>query len=193
MAPFHLVLSPLSHGVGTANKKNNSVMKKKMAFLMAFLMLNFSVFAGNPLTRGTSLSVRIVSAVSSKSDGNTTSAIVENDVKDRDGNILIKRGTPVQLQVDRKGARGCGKPGYVNVKCISTSAVDGQYVSLEGNVDSEGENRVGLAVGLGVGTGLTILPFVGFAFLAIKGEQAVIQPNTVIHNVFVMSDYEISE
>lgn len=53
-----------------------------MAFLMAFLMLNFSVFAGNPLTRGTSLSVRIVSAVSSKSDGNTASAIVENDVKD---------------------------------------------------------------------------------------------------------------
>lgn len=168
-------------------------MKKTMSLVMAFLMLNLSVFAGSPLNRGTSLSVRIISSISSKNDGVSPSAIVENDVKDKAGNTLIKRGTPVQLQIEKKKAKGCGKAGYVNIKCISTTFVDGQNISLEGSMDSEGDNKKGLAIGLGVGLGLTFLPFVGFGFLAIKGEQAKIQANTIMPNVFIMNDYEISK
>ena len=119
--------------------------------------------------------------------------IVENDVKDKAVNTLIKRGTPVQLQIEKKKAKGCGKAGYVNIKCISTTSVDGQNISLEGSMDSEGDNKKGLAIGLGVGLGLTFLPFVGFGFLAIKGEQAKIQANTIMPNVFIMNDYEISK
>ena len=168
-------------------------MIKQMSCVMALLMLNLSIFAGTPLNRGTSLSVRITSSINSKSNGSSPTAIVENDVKDTEGSILIKRGTPVQLQIEKKKARGCGKAGYVNVKCVSTTAVDGQNISLEGNIDSEGDNKKGLAIGLGVGLGLTFLPFVGFAFLAIKGEQAKIQSDTIIPNVFVMNDYNISK
>ena len=168
-------------------------MKKTTSLVMALLMLNLSVFAGTPLNRGTSLSVRITSSISSKSDGISPSAIVENDVKDKEGNTLIKRGTPVQLQIEKKKAKGCGKAGYINIKCISTTAIDGQNISLEGNIDSEGDNKKGLAIGLGVGLGLTFLPFVGLGFLGIKGEQAKIQPNTIIPNVFIMNDYEIQQ
>lgn len=163
-----------------------------MAVMMAVLMTNLSIFAAGPLERGTSLSVRLTSQVTSKKQGSPT-AMVENDVKSKNGEVLIKRGTPVQLQIDRKRAKGCGKAGYVTVRCVSTTAVDGQNISLEGSVSNEGDNKKGLAIGLGVGLGLTVLPFVGFAFLAIKGEQAVIEANTVIPSVFVMNDYVIEK
>lgn len=166
--------------------------KKSIAIILAALMLNLSVFASKPLDRGTTLSVRITSQISSKQKG-TPTAIVENDVKNRQGDLLIKRGTPVLLQIDREKAKGCGKSGYVNVRCISTTAVDGQTISLDGSLSDEGDDKKGLAIGLGVGLGLTVLPFVGFAFLAIKGEQAKIEANTIIPNVFVMNDYNIEE
>lgn len=169
------------------------MIRKAITCAMALFVMNLSIFANAPLERGTSLSVRITSLVSSQSKGDSPTAIVENDVKDKTGNILIKRGTPVTLQVERKKAKGCGKAGFVNIKCISTTAVDGQNISLEGNVNSEGDDRKGLAIGLGVGLGLTFLPFVGFAFLAIKGEAAKIQSNTIIPNVFVMNDYSITQ
>lgn len=136
------------------------------------------------------MSVRITSQVTSKNEG-SPSAIVESDVKSKDGRVLIKRGTPVQLQIDRQKARGVGKPGSVTVKCVSTNAVDGQSILLEGSVSGEGNDKKGLSIGLGVGLGLTFLPGVGFAFLAIKGEQAVIENNTIIPTVFVMNDYSV--
>lgn len=156
------------------------------------MMINLSVFASKPLDRGTTLSVRITSQITSKSKG-TPTAIVENDVKNRQGDLLIKRGTPVLLQVDREKAKGCGKGGYLNIRCISTTAVDGQTVTLDGSLNDEGSDKKGLAIGLGVGLGLTFLPFVGFAFLALKGEQAKIEANTIVPNVYVTNDYNIEE
>lgn len=166
--------------------------KKSIAIILAALMLNLSVFASKPLDRGTTLSVRITSQISSKQKG-TPTAIVENDVKNRQGELLIKRGTPVLLQIEREKAKACGKGGYVNVRCISTTAVDGQTISLDGSLNDEGNDKKGLAIGLGVGLGLTFLPFVGFVFLVLKGEQATIEANTIIPNVFVTNDYSIEE
>lgn len=166
------------------------MIKKYVIVALSALMTNLTVFASTPLERGTTLSVRITSQVTSKNEG-SPSAIVENDVKSKDGRVLIKRGTPVQLQIDRQKARGVGKPGSVTVKCVSTNAVDGQSILLEGSVIGEGNDKKGLSIGLGVGLGLTFLPGVGFAFLAIKGEQAVIENNTIIPTVFVMNDYSV--
>lgn len=166
------------------------MIKKYVIVALSALMTNLTVFASTPLERGTTLSVRITSQVTSKNEG-SPSAIVENNVKSKDGRVLIKRGTPVQLQIDRQKARGVGKPGCVTVKCVSTNAVDGQSILLEGSVSGEGNDKKGLSIGLGVGLGLTFLPGVGFAFLAIKGEQAVIENNTIIPTVFVMNDYSV--
>ena len=157
---------------------------------MALLTTNLCVFASGPLERGTALSVRLMSQATSKKSSNPT-AMVENDVKSKDGSILIKRGTPVMLQVESTKARGCGRAGAVTVRCLSTTAVDGQTITLEGSISAEGQDKKGLAIGLGVGLGVTFLPFVGFAFLAIKGEPAVVASNTIIPNVFVMNDYTI--
>lgn len=168
------------------------MLKKAMAIFMALLIINLNIFASTPLNGGTTLTVRISSQISSKVKG-TPTAFVDNDVKSKDGKVLIKRGTPVQLQIQRKKARGCGRAGYVQVQCISTTAVDGQNISLQGNMDAEGNNKKGLAIGLGTGLGLTFLPFVGFAFLAIQGGQAVIPANTIIPNVFIMNNYSINE
>ena len=166
------------------------MIKKYVIVALSALMTNLTVFASTPLERGTTLSVRITSQVTSKNEG-SPSAIVENDVKSKDGRVLIKRGTPVQLQIDRQKARGVGKPGSVTVKCVSTNAVDGQSILLEGSVSGEGNDKKGLSSGLGVGLGLTFLSGVGFASLAIKGEQAVIENNTIIPTVFVMNDYSV--
>lgn len=168
------------------------MLKTTLFLILTLLIFNVSIFAKTPLQRGTSFSVRLTSEISSQYNGVSPFAMVENDVKSKDGEILIKRGTPVNIEVDRKKAKGCGKPGYVNVRCISTTAVDGQSISLEANIASEGDDKKGLAIGLGVGLGLTFLPFVGFGFLALKGENAKIPINTLIHNVFVMNDYEIA-
>lgn len=168
-------------------------MKTKVFSVIAVaagMMMCANAFASSPLSRGTAVAVRITSQITSKTVGSPT-AIVEADIKGKDGNVLISRGTPVMLQIDNRKARSCGKEGTLAVRCISTTAVDGQSIMLDGSYAAEGENKEGLAIGLGVGLGLTVLPGVGFAFLAIKGEDAKIPVNTVIPAAFVMNDYTI--
>ena len=170
------------------------MIKKIIACAMAVLMFNLTTFAAAPLTRGTSFSVRFSSSVTSNPKAETTpSAFVDHDVKNANGTIVIKKGTPVELVVNKTKAKGCGKPGTLEIQCVSTTAVDGQRISLNGDIAKEGTNQKGLSIGLGVGLGVTFLPFVGFAFLAIKGHDAKIESNTIIPNVFVMNDYTIAE
>ncbi|WP_418992618.1 hypothetical protein [Alistipes sp.] len=107
------------------------------------------------------------------------------------GETVIVRGTPVMLAVNKKKAKGVGKPGYLQLSCISTYAVDGQTILLSGGIEREGENREGTAIGLGVGLGLTFLPLGGFFFLCLKGEKAVIPAGTVLFGVTVAESYEV--
>lgn len=165
------------------------MIKKILSVVLAFSMLNLNLLAAAPLDRGTMLIVRLLSTVKSNSK-NSVSAIVDNDVKGKNGEILIKRGTPVQTSIKREKAKGCGRAGFVELKCISTTSVDGQTILLEGSSSATGKDNKGLAIGLGVGLGVTFLPVIGFAFLAIKGEPGIIEPS-IISNVFVMNDYNI--
>ncbi len=160
--------------------------------LVSFSLLNMSIFASSPLTRGKSVLVRITTTIDSKKgDAQNYNAVVDADVISNEGKILIKSGTPVELQIDAQKAKGCGRAGSISASCISTTSVDGQRISLNGTIGAEGANKKGAAIGTGVGLGLTFLPFIGFAFLAIKGGNAQIKANTVINNVFVANDYEI--
>lgn len=74
---------------------------------------------------------------------------------------------------------------------ISTTAVDGQIISLSGGIEQDGENRQGAAIGLGVGLGLTFLPLGGFFFLCLKGEKVDIPAGTTIFGVTVTDNYDI--
>ncbi len=173
-------------------KTKKDMLKKGLTILVACSMLNMSVFAASPLSRGSSVLVRTTTSISSKkSKSQNAAAIVDADVKSIDGRVVIKAGTPVELQIDAHRARGCGRAGWLSVSCVSTTAVDGQRISLNGNMEAEGDSKKGAAIGWGVGLGLTLLPFVGFAFFAIKGHNAQIKANTLVNNTFVSSDYEI--
>lgn len=113
------------------------------------------------------------------------------DVK-ADGKVLIKAGTPVQLQVERTKRRGVGRPGSLTVKPLTTTSVDGQTIVLSGGtLNVEGKKRTGKAVGLGVGLGVGLLCPPLLACLAIKGDHAVIESSTIMNNVFVANEYTI--
>lgn len=157
------------------------------------LLLIGSLFADPlsavPLKRGIPLIVCM--RTSANSNRNTPiMAEVANDLIVA-GETVIVRGTPVMLAVNKKKAKGVGKPGYLQLSCISTYAVDGQTILLSGGIEREGENREGTAIGLGVGLGLTFLPLGGFFFLCLKGEKAVIPAGTVLFGVTVAESYEV--
>ena len=157
-------------------------------FLMTALMfcgISWASWGGTPLGRGTALQVRIVEPIDSKTMTEAV-AVVEYDVK-ANGKVLIRNGTPVQMQVQRKKARGIGRPGSLSVRVLSTQAADGQTILLSGGVlKVEGQSNKCLAIGLGVGLGFFVWPCLGC--LAIKGEQAEIEAGTVLNNVLVASD-----
>lgn len=153
-------------------------------------LFNLALHAGTPLTRGTAVPVKILNTVTSQQNGNTE-AVVAYDIRGENQEVLIRRGTPVVVNTECKRARGCGREGSVTLRFSSTLAEDGQYINLRGEWEQLGEERTGLAVGLGVGLGLSFLPFVGFAFLAIKGRPATITAGTEITSVYVADEYEI--
>lgn len=159
---------------------------------MALAVLNLSVFAGAPLRRGTVVYVRNLSEVSSKTGG-TMSCIVDNDVKTTDGVVAIEKGARVNVNYECKKAKGVGKPGQIIIKSMTTEAVDGQNVLLNGNFTEKGKSKkgksIGLAVGLTVWTGL--LPFL--AFLAKKGDQATIPAGTVFSQFSTADEYQINK
>ena len=165
---------------------------KKMLLSLAALLIAGAVWAQNPnLISGQQVNVRLLNALESKTNIQATpSAIVDANIVDANGNILVKRGTPVQLTLDTQRARGLGKAGSININCLSTTAVDGQQIFLLGGMTAMGDDREGLAIGLGIGAGIVVFP-VGFFCLCIKGEEAYIPSNTIITNVVVDDNYTI--
>ncbi len=144
------------------------------------------------INNGQSISIRTTKSVSSRTKNPDVTAIVERDVKDISGEkILIRRGTPIELTVKTQKAKGVGKAGSIDISFLSTTAVDGQKISLLGGINSEGKNREGAALGCGLGLGLTILCPVGFFFLCIKGENVEIPAHTIIQNVTINDNYLI--
>ncbi|GAY29688.1 hypothetical protein PvtlMGM2_0541 [Prevotella sp. MGM2] len=114
-----------------------------MMTALMFCGISWASWGGTPLVRGTALQVRIVEPIDSKTMTEAV-AVVEYDVK-ANGKVLIKNGTPVQIQVQRKKARGIGRPGFLSVRSLSTQAADGQTILLSGGVlKVEGQSNKGL-------------------------------------------------
>ena len=163
-------------------------MKRIVALLLIWSMSANILFAV-PLRRGTSVIVRLSTSANSNRDTPIRAEVV-SDLTIA-GEPVITRGTPVILSVNKGKAKGLGKPGYLQIGCISTTAVDGQIISLSGGIEQDGENRQGAAIGLGVGLGLTFLPLGGFFFLCQKGEKVDIPAGTTIFGVTVTDNYDI--
>lgn len=156
---------------------------------MAFVVLNMSLmcaWAQEPsrvtLKRGSTVPVLLTSEANSNKKGDVTAIVALDVVDDATDQILIKRGTPINLNVEKHKAKGIGKGGSVKISMVSTTAIDGKNVILAGSMIKEGRDT-GTALTLGLVLGLTVLPFVGFAFFALPGEQAVIKSDVMIPNV----------
>ena len=113
-------------------------MQKLLIIATALATLNLSVFAATPLRRGTTVNIRTSENIELKNGKNAT-GYVDMDVKNSDGIVVIRQGTPVVLEVKGAKARGCGRAGRVEALCVSTTATDGQMVALTGSTSAEQE------------------------------------------------------
>lgn len=161
-----------------------------LIFVIVSVLISCNTLSAQNLIKGTPITIQITEHISSKPGVNGT-ALVKEDVLSKQGEPLIKKGTPVYYQLDKKKARGVGKPGYINLKYICTTAIDGRIILLKGGNDTVGKDKRSLALGLGIGLGVTVLPGVGFSFLGIKGKNAEIPKGTIFKDVIVANNYQI--
>ncbi|MCF0198233.1 MAG: hypothetical protein HUK02_02770 [Bacteroidaceae bacterium] len=160
---------------------------KKMLFALGLVCLSMSAKAQTVLPSGTVVTVQITNEVTSKNAAELAQAAVLSDVS-VGGQVLVKAGAPVMLQVEKTKARGVGRAGVINIVPVSTVAVDGSVVPLNATPSNyEGDKKLGKAVGLGVGLGVCVFPPL-LACLAIKGGQAKVPAGTLIPNVRVAND-----
>lgn len=70
--------------------------------------------------------------------------LVNEDVCDDKGNVLIKKGTPAYGTVlNSRGAGNWGRRGILDISVEYTTAVDGQRVNLTAVKGKKGRNRTG--------------------------------------------------
>lgn len=144
------------------------------------------------LPNGKNIPIRITSSIGSNTKKKPApTAIVDADVKDdRSDHLLIRRGTPVEIAADIRKARGVGKGASIKFDFLSTTAVDGQRIRLQGSWGKEGDSKKGVALGVGLGVGLTVCWPCLFC-LCIKGEKVSVPENTIINNVVACDSYRI--
>lgn len=81
------------------------------------------------------------------------------------------------------------KSWWLQIKPISTTAIDGHQILLDGGFSKEGEQRRGVALGLGIGLGLTYLPGFGFFFLMLKEEKIILPQGTMLYDIYIKENY----
>lgn len=86
------------------------------------------------LQKGTNISIVILSRIDSQNFKGVPDAQVAADVWDGDGEtILIKKGSPVTLQVICRKASLSGDVGRIEIQPISTMAYNGREVTFNTN------------------------------------------------------------
>jgi hypothetical protein len=123
------------------------------------------------LAAGTRLHLATNAVVDSKTAqiGDPISLVLDQDIKAGDA-ILAPRGTPVQATItlaDRAGH--VGTPGDLAFE-VHSLTIHGTVVPLDGGETLEGTNHYNRV------RGLILIPAAGAAALAIRGEDAQIQP-----------------
>lgn len=127
----------------------------------------------SPIAAHTPIIIRSTETISTKdivSGGEVHFAIV-NDVKDDNGNILIKTGAPVTAQITFTKSKGMiGRSGELTVTDFHTTAIDGTYVPLSGSVSARPDDKMTLSIVLSI----LVCPL----FLLMKGDDAQLPAGT---------------
>lgn len=134
------------------------------------------------LASHTPIMIRCTETISTRdivSGGEVNFAVV-NDIKDANGNILIKAGAPVTAQISFSRTKGMlGRSGEVTVTDFHTTAVDGTYVPLSGSVSARPDDKMVMSIVLSV----LICPL----FLLMKGDDAQLPAGTT-KTAYTISD-----
>lgn len=142
------------------------------------------------LLGGTPILVTINETISSDSKfgrevtlGEVITLTVQNDVKDTEGNTLVKSGTAVNATITEvRNRKAAGTKGKLSFKVTSIKAIDNQSVPVNLSFNFEGESKVGIAVGAAA--------VVAAPLLLLKGKAAVVEQGSVFEAI-VTSNREI--
>ena len=94
--------------------------------LFSFLLLSINLFCNAQTTllkSGTKIIVANQNPL--HSDGMEQAYfIIQNDVTGENNTVLIKQGTAVNMNIERKKAGSWGKPGFMSVTALNTTSTD---------------------------------------------------------------------
>ncbi len=161
-------------------------MKKQIIFLVAILVLTNVQSLKSQDNFGTLITARLVNSLNSKVDSLSSIAnlIVAYDVT-VDGEVIIKKGTIIDNNINVTKPKGVGKPAMINIDAIATTDVNGKTIPLNGTFSVEGKSNRGKALGVGLGVGLGTFLFPMIAYIAKKGEHVKVKANTLISDFFI--------
>ena len=174
-----LFVSPLSAGVAaqsdqmTLSEFLKTTDKIEASYSYPSMRLSANSGGKSTLSAHTPIVIRCVDTITTKEivSGGTVNFAVVADVKDANGNVLIKSGAPVTAQISFSKSKGMiGRSGEITVTDFSTTAVDGTYVPLSGSVSARPDDKMTMSIVLSV----LICPL----FLLMKGEEAVVPSGT---------------
>lgn len=152
--------------------KNNDKIEAKLYYPSMKLSSNSN--NKTILPAHTAIMIKSSDTISPKNiaNGATVNFSVVNDIKNADGLILIKAGTPVSAQISFVEESGMiGKTGKLTVSDFHTTATDGTYIPLSGTVSSNPDDKMVLSVVLSV----LICPL----FLLMKGGEGSLPAGTI--------------
>lgn len=127
------------------------------------------------LRAGTHLHLVTVSTISSKTAqvGDDLKVTLNQDLKVGD-EVVVPKGTPVEAIVTQADPAGhAGTPGNVSFE-IKSLTVQGMKILLKGGESLEGANHYDKA------KSFLVIPVVGLAGLAVRGDEAVITPGMTL-------------
>lgn len=166
---------------------------KRVIFIVLGLVAVMAAWAqeAKKLAAGTPIRIQTVEEFKSDRSGDIVGRVV-GDVFANDGKtVLIRDNAPVKVHVNIKKNAALGKPGKISIVGASTYSVDGKSIALNtSQMDFKGQGRQGLAHGLAwpcmfLTYGTSLL------FLLVKGDQAVVPPQTFIPNAYIDGNYTI--
>lgn len=134
---------------------------KKFTSILSVIMLSLAtsyagIAAEITIPEGTEIGVQLTKSINSSRAvvGQRIPAVVSEDLI-IDDMVAIKAGTPVKAKVTSvTKKKRLGKGGEINMMILSTKAVDGTKVVLDGGIGGEGKANTASTVALTVAFGL---------------------------------------
>ncbi len=117
------------------------------------------------------------------SSGDSINFVTANELKTKEGDILIKADSPVVATINFTKTQRIGKGGNLTISDFHVNAADGTYIPLSSSIYVEGDDCMALSIVLSV----LVCPL----FLLMKGGEATLPPNTT-KTVYTVSDVYVT-